>query len=399
MSFLKLEALFVSRALGGVPRCRFSRGLRELSTAPRPTPPPPWRVLFFGTGEVALPIARRLCERSDLVSSIRVVAPRPKKGLTPVLEWASEKKIHVEIYEPSSGICSAEQRNPEEVAERYRQCQARLIQLAKEKTDIGVVADFGYLIPSSLLSAFRFPPILMHPSLLPKYRGASPIESAIIHGDAETGVTVLDLDPDHFDAGNILLQKTYAIPPDSCCARVRAELAELGAETVTECLEDYDRLYSQRRIQDPSKFSKAPKMTPADYLVNWESFTSSDVYNRWRALGVLKTRLRGCQSVRPKAGKEHLYVLIHKVEKADSEAIDDLENAVDAEKIAQARPGTLVWDKKRKKLFCRTRTSQAKDHWIGLAQLQFESGSRVIDAESFKNCVKIHLYPGKCVFF
>jgi methionyl-tRNA formyltransferase len=130
---------------------------------------------------------------SDLVSSLSVVCPEEKisgsdagldstKGIL-VRKWAMKNNVPIHTY----------------VKDRIDP-----VVEAAAQNDVGVVVDFGYLIPRRLLDAFPSPPVLMHPSLLPKYRGAAPIEHAIMNGDLVSGVSVLTLHPSKFDAGQIL---------------------------------------------------------------------------------------------------------------------------------------------------------------------------------------------------
>ncbi|KAI9336662.1 formyl transferase, partial [Pilaira anomala] len=85
--------------------------------------------------------------------------------------------------------------------------------------DLGVVVSFGYFIPPHIISAFKYGAVNVHPSLLPKYRGAAPIQHAIMYGDSETGVSVQELDDKEFDAGRILTQEkvvTIILTYDLC---------------------------------------------------------------------------------------------------------------------------------------------------------------------------------------
>lgn len=75
-----------------------------------------------------------------------------------------------------------------------------------DKQDIGIIASFGHMIPSTVIDRFNYGMMVMHPSLLPKYRGSCPLQHAILNNESETGVTIIEISKDKFDAGSILFQ-------------------------------------------------------------------------------------------------------------------------------------------------------------------------------------------------
>ena len=160
--------------------------------------------------------------------------------------------------------------------------------------DCIVVAAYGQIIPKSILD---IPPkgiINIHGSLLPAYRGAAPIQWAIVRGETETGVTTMLMD-EGLDTGAILLQKRTAIEPDDTSALLEQRLALLGAELLLETLAGWEANTIAPRPQDDSRATLAPRIKVEDALVDW-SRSSGEIerairgFNPWP---VAHTTLRG----------------------------------------------------------------------------------------------------------
>src|SRR5947207_1447818 len=114
--------------------------------------------------------------------------------------------------------------------------EAAVEPLLRAAPDAIVVAAFGQLLPRAVLDLAPLGCLNVHPSLLPRWRGASPIQAALLHGDLETGVTIIEL-TEQLDAGPILAQERTSIAPDEDAPRLEARLAELGARLLVNCLE------------------------------------------------------------------------------------------------------------------------------------------------------------------
>lgn len=106
------------------------------------------------------------------------------------------------------------------------------------KAEVAVLAAFGKILPKKVLNHFKYGILNIHPSLLPKYRGPSPVQTAILNGDEETGVTVIRLD-EEVDHGPVFGQKTLKIEPDDTSLSLYGKLFPLGANIISETLEDY----------------------------------------------------------------------------------------------------------------------------------------------------------------
>ena len=179
------------------------------------------RVVFMGTPEFAVPSLRALLAGHD----VRLVISRPDRpagrGMSlrrsPVANTAEAAGVEVELPESP--------RAPD-VLERVRQAQPEVL----------VVAAYGRILPPELLELAPHGGLNVHASLLPRWRGASPIPAAILAGDAETGVSIMRMDAG-LDTGPVLLQRTTPIKSDETAGELSARLAELGADALSEGLE------------------------------------------------------------------------------------------------------------------------------------------------------------------
>lgn len=179
------------------------------------------RVVFMGTPDFAVSVLRRLVEDKWQVAAVYTQPDKPKnRGMklvpTPVKEYAVT--CGIPVYQPAS--CRDE---------------AVLEELRALEPDVIVVAAYGKLLPQTLLDIPKQAIINVHSSLLPQYRGAAPINWAVLNGDDETGVTIQYMAAE-LDAGDILLTRKMAIDPHEDASQLYARLAELGGEAASEAL-------------------------------------------------------------------------------------------------------------------------------------------------------------------
>ncbi len=210
-------------------------------------------IVFLGSGAFGLPTLRRLAQ--DHTIAAIVTQPDRKAGRgskltpTPIGQWATE-------HLPNAPLVKAENINADKPRELVRSFD----------TDAWVVIAYGQYLGQKLI-ADRFA-INLHASLLPRWRGASPINSAIIAGDRTTGNSVITIDK-HMDAGAILAQSTRPIEPHMTAAMLHDALSNDGPDLITKVLDD--RLHSREHYltQDPSKVTIASKMSKADGIVDF----------------------------------------------------------------------------------------------------------------------------------
>jgi len=215
----------------------------------------PLRVVFFGTPGFAVPTLAHLLASRHPVTGVVTQPDRPRgrgQQVTagPVKALAVEKRLPV--------------LQPEKLARDL--FERDLLALNGE---IGVVAAYGKILPDWLLAAFPRGLINVHASLLPKYRGASPIHRAVIAGDAETGVTIMRV-VKALDAGAMIATVTVPIGPDDTTTSLEAVLAERGARLLVETLDAIEAGTAVETPQDEAQSTYAPKLAKTEGIADWE---------------------------------------------------------------------------------------------------------------------------------
>ena len=141
----------------------------------------------------------------------------------------------------------------------------RLREAAPEAT---IVAAYGLLLPAEVLAIPRHGSLNIHASLLPRWRGAAPIQRALLAGDANTGVSIMQMDAG-LDTGPVLMEAAHVIAPRETAGSLTAALAQLGADAIVRALEGIDAL--PRRAQDAARATYAPKITKAEARIDWSA--------------------------------------------------------------------------------------------------------------------------------
>lgn len=225
-------------------------------------------LIFFGTPAFALPTLEALAEAGFTPSLVVSQPSRPagrgqEPKAPPVVRWA--KAHDVEVVQP-------EKVSDEDFLEDLRQ----------REPDVAVVVAFGQIFLEELLELPQHGCLNVHASLLPKYRGASPIQGALIGGEKKTGVTIMRME-EELDAGPILNQQDTEIRPWETAEELTPRLAEMGAELMVETLEKLDKgkKIKERKQRDESS-SYAPLIVKEDGKLNW-ALKADEIYNRLRA--------------------------------------------------------------------------------------------------------------------
>ena len=209
------------------------------------------RVLFMGTPEFAVASLRRLVEDGHTVCGVFTQPDKPKNrghklAFSPVKEYAITENIPV--YQP--------------VSMRDEGALDLVRELAPELT---VVAAYGKLLPEDILNVPPYGSVNVHSSLLPKYRGAAPINWAILNGETETGVSIMYMAKE-LDAGDVILQKSTPIGAEENAQSLTVRLAELGAEALSEAVAAGT---AQRTPQDESRQTYASMLSREMSPVDW----------------------------------------------------------------------------------------------------------------------------------
>jgi len=226
------------------------------------------RIVFMGTPEFAVPSVEALLKSDDRVVGIVTQPDRPRgrgQRLSPSPVKVIARREQIPVLQP------AKMKDPSFMAE-----------LSGWKPDVIAVAAFGRILPPAILS---FPPrgcINVHASLLPKYRGAGPIQWALINGETETGITTMLMD-EGMDTGAILLQATMAIGQDDTAGSLSSRLADLGGRLLVETLTQLKTGTLTPRLQDHGQATLAPLLKKEDGAVNW-TMSATSIANRIRGL-------------------------------------------------------------------------------------------------------------------
>ncbi len=213
------------------------------------------KIVFFGTPEFAVPSLKMLLKSGEHIAAVVTQPDRPAgRGQKPAA--SAIKKI---------AVChNLKVLQPEKVRD-----EKFIKALENINPDICIVAAFGQIFPKKLLEIPKFGFINVHSSLLPRYRGASPVNHAIINGDDLTGITIMLVD-EGLDTGDLLLQEKTPIYIDDDAWTLSSRLAELGAQTLAKALYLKKRGFWNPVPQDSSKATYAPQLKKTDGLINWE---------------------------------------------------------------------------------------------------------------------------------
>ncbi len=226
------------------------------------------RIVFLGTSDFGLPTLRALVEGGQDIALVITQPDRPagrgrRLRAGPIKRYALDKDLPLA--------------QPDDV-----NAPAVLGRLRRLAPDLLLCIAYGEKLRPALLELAPHGAINLHGSLLPKYRGAAPVNHAIVNGETETGLSVIEMAAE-IDAGDILSQRATAIGPDETAGRLHDRLARLGARVVTEVVRELALDEVGRRHQNPTQATYAPKLKKTDGLVRWERPTEA-VYNQIRGL-------------------------------------------------------------------------------------------------------------------
>ncbi|MBI4134111.1 MAG: methionyl-tRNA formyltransferase [Candidatus Terrybacteria bacterium] len=216
------------------------------------------RVIFFGTPEFALPTLEALWSLQPKIFLVGVVTGPDK----PVGRAQKLAPSPVKLWADQHGLPALQ---PVRLADRA--FQAALAALA---ANLGVIASFGKIIPKGVLDLFPLGVLNVHPSLLPRWRGPSPIQAAIAAGDKETGVTIM-LTDEKMDHGSILAQERLALTDEETAASVRPLLAKRGASLLKTTLVPWISGEIRATPQDESAATFSRMLTRASGHIEWSS--------------------------------------------------------------------------------------------------------------------------------
>ena len=224
------------------------------------------RIVFLGTPEFAVPSLQALFSADHEIEAVYTQPDRPKgrgNQLTESPVKAAANKLGLPVRQP----------------ERIRRPPA-IEELRGIAPDLMVVVGYGQIIPQEIIDIPRHGILNVHASLLPKYRGAAPIQWAIANGEIETGITMMQIDAG-LDTGDMLLKSTVNIDANETAPELSARLAPLGADLLIKTIAEIERGIITREKQNNDEASYAPTLKKEDGRIDW-SRASQQIYNRLR---------------------------------------------------------------------------------------------------------------------
>jgi methionyl-tRNA formyltransferase len=225
------------------------------------------KLVFCGTPQFAVPTLLALIDAGHEIELVLTQPDRPSgRGmqlLAPPVKQIAEA-AGLEILQPEKIKNNAELRD-------------RLTSIAP---DAIIVVAYGRIIPKWMLDLPRFGNINLHGSLLPKYRGAAPIQWAIARGETVTGITTMHLD-EGLDTGDMLLRREVPIGPAQTSEDLYPTLSQIGAELMIQTLQGLESGSIQPEKQDNSEASLAPILTRDDGMIDF-ALSAKEIYDRWR---------------------------------------------------------------------------------------------------------------------
>ena len=287
------------------------------------------KILFMGTPDFALESLKALYEAKYNIVGVVTNPDRPKgRGMkmiaSPVKEYALEK--HLEVYQP----------------EKVRNNEEFLNTVKKINPDLICVVAYGKILPKELLEIPKMGCINVHGSLLPQYRGAAPIQWAVLNGDKKTGITTMYMN-EGMDTGDMILKKEVQIGEDETTGELWERLSKIGAKLLVETVEKIEDGRAPREKQ-PEDFTMAPMLHKEMANIDWNKKDATQIKNLVRGLNPIMgayTYLNGKK------------IKFWKVEKLTTEELAQKYNEMNEymDYIKKVQPGTVLFSNAKQGLY------------------------------------------------
>lgn len=225
------------------------------------------KIIFFGTPEFAVVILKSLIDHEYNIVAV-FTQPDKKVGRKQEIAYSSVKKIalenNIKIFQP------------ENLRESGLDEEIKNI-----NSDLFVVAAYGKILPKDILDIPMFGAVNIHTSLLPKYRGASPVQCAILAGEKETGITLMKMN-EKMDEGEILLQEKIEISKNETAEALTEKLAQLGAKMIVEFVPEWIQGKIKSIPQDQNMATYCKPVRREDGKIDWNS-AAEEIFRAWRS--------------------------------------------------------------------------------------------------------------------
>lgn len=304
------------------------------------------KIVFMGTPDFAQESLKALYEAKHEILAVVTNPDRPsgrgmKLNVSPVKQYA--EKVGLPIYQP----------------QKIRGNNEFIKQIKQLNPDVICVVAYGKILPKEILEIPEKGCINVHGSLLPKYRGAAPIQWSVINGDKTTGVTTMYMDIG-MDTGDIILKEEIEIGEDETTGEVWAKLAKIGGELLVKTLKKIEEGVAPRTKQGDN-FSIAPMLNKEDAKVDWKNMTAVKIKNLVRGLNPIM----GAYTF-----LEEKKIKIWKVEVISEQLAREL---VESEKVVdEAKFGQVITSDEKKGLYIK-----AKEGIIKVIEIQGENSKKM----------------------
>ena len=305
------------------------------------------KIVFMGTPDFAKESLKAIYEANYNIEAVVTNPDRPKgRGMkmiaSPVKEYALEKNI--EIYQP----------------EKVRKNEEFINELKKINPDVICVVAYGKILPKEILDIPKYGCINVHASLLPKYRGAAPIQWSVLNGDKETGITTMYMDIG-MDTGDMILQEKVEIGENETTGELWNRLSVLGGEVLVKTLKQIESK-TVSRIPQSEDFTMAPMLSKEMAKIDW-SKSAEQIKNLVRGLNPIMGAYTMNGDKKIKFWDVRVLNKEEVLEKYDDINIDDLE---------KAQSGTAIYANDKKGL-----VFKAIDGFVDVLEIQGENAKRM----------------------
>ena len=306
------------------------------------------KIVFMGTPDFAEESLKAIYEAGHEIVGVVTNPDRPKgRGMkmipSPVKEFAI--KNNLKIFQP----------------EKIKNNDEFIKELKELHPDVICVVAYGKILPKDILDIPPYGCINVHASILPKYRGAAPIQWAVLNGDKTTGVTTMYMDTG-MDTGDIILKQKVEIGENETTGELWVKLSKIGGKLLVETLKQIEKGTAPREKQGED-FSIAPMLDKKMAEIDWNNQTAEEIHNLVRGLN-------------PIMGAYTFYnnkkIKFWKVKILNKKEVEDIEQEISKEKIKSANTGEILLEDVKKGLYIK-----AKDGILEILEIQGENAKRM----------------------
>ncbi len=309
------------------------------------------KVIFMGTPDFARESLKEVYEAGYKVLAVVTNPDKPKgRGMklipSPVKEYALEKDL--EIYQP----------------EKIKKNEEFINKIKNLKPDVICVVAYGKILPKELLEIPKLGCINVHGSLLPKYRGAAPIQWAVLNGDKKTGVTTMYMDVG-MDTGDMILKEEVSIGEDETTGELWERLSKIGGKLLIKTLKEIEKGTAPREKQGED-YSLAPMLSKEMAKINWEEMNAKEIKNLVRGLNPIMGAYSTLDGKKIKFWKVQV--------ESNSQILEKFPELKEYEyRLNGLTPGTILFADDKKGLYIK-----AIDGIISVLELQAENSKKML---------------------